>query len=260
MSLTNHRDVPSFNNWVAGEGRDTVRDDYNANLDDMETQLQAIEDELEDALDTLHSAGVITGMAPTIGSGLNVDVAVGTALIGYQVACSAQSVTVDANANPGYIYFCQDGTFVVNTTGVAPTTKDNFLYRRFISGAATVTSIYDDTNDAEKILPVYLQVATGTFERVSPGVSLSADFYVDHESQVSFEMIGKLDLQVSSGFTVKHLYPGLISYASDTPETPPEEDTPTGFWMRLTSTGEYVSGSYPSAATITYIRKGFAYA
>jgi len=259
MSLTNHRDVPAFNNWVDGEARGTVRDDYNANLADMETQLQAIEDELEDALDTLHGAGVISGMASSIGSGLNVDVAVGTALIGYEIACTAQSVAVTANATLGYIYFCQDGTFVVNTTGVAPTTKDNFLYRRFISGASTVTSIYDDVNDAEKILPVELKVASGTFSRVSPGVSLSADFYVDHEAQVSFEMVGTLDLQVSAGFTVKHLYPGLITYASDTPNTPPEEDTPTGFWMRLTSTGEYVSGAYPSTASITYIRKGFAH-
>jgi len=260
MSLTHHRDVPAFNPWVDGEGRATVRGDQNANFVDVETQLQAIEDELEDALDTLHGAGVITGMVPSVGSGLAIDVTAGTALIGYELTVAAQSVTVVANANPGYIYYCQDGTFEVNITGVAPASKSSFLYRRYISGASSVTSIYDDNEDAEKILPTALKVAYGTFDKVTPGVLGSSDFYVDHTSQVSFVVGGVLDLQVSDGFTVKHLYPGLIAYGSDTPTTPPEEDTPTGFWMRLTSTGEYVSGSYPGTASITYTRKGFAYA
>lgn len=260
MSLSNHRDIPAFLNHIEGDGRYTFIDEVNENMDDAETQLQGIEDRMEDALDTLHGAGMIYGMAATIGSGLSVDVAAGRALIGYEVSYAGGSVSVLANADPGYIWFCQDGTWEVNVTGTAPAAKAAFLLSRYTSGASTVTAILDANVDPVQVLPCTLRRAYGTFAQVMPAYLDESTFVVNHSAQVDFVIPGRIHLYVSEGFYIEHMYRGCVSDDSETPNDPPLEDTGTLFWIKLTRTGEYIASGTPTSATIEYIRYGFAFA
>jgi len=257
MALPTHKEIPSFSKWYMGSGPTTVLNTYNANLDDIENELQVIENSLEDSNDTLHGSGVIYGLTVSPGSGLYISVSEGKALIGYEISIDTQNIAVLPNANPGYVFMCQDGTFVVNTSGEEPE-KASFLLCRYTSDDSSVTEIYeDDIEAAPRIVPIVLRVAHGVFEEAAPGESGYSDFYVDHSSQVSFVIPGKIKLTVTDGFTVSHLYGGFIDENSDTPDSPPLEDTPTGFWIRLAiKEGE----EYPETAVIEYWRYGLTYA
>lgn len=180
MPLNNHHDISSAVNFVDGQARDVLRDELNDNFDDVETEMQAVEDRMEDTFDAMFDAGVVYGMAASIGTGLQVAVASGRALIGHYIDYAGGNVSVDANSNPGYIYFCQDGTFEVNTTGTAPSSKAAFLLTKFISNASSVTSIVAPDVDPERVLPFRVRTISGTiqlegFSETDPAIYVQVD-------------------------------------------------------------------------------------
>jgi len=180
VPLDHHHTIADAASFVDGQARDVLRDELNDNFEDMVTEVQGVEDRMEDTFDALFDSGVVYGMAASIGSGLQVAVSAGRALIGHYVDYAGGNVSVLANSNPGYIYFCQDGTFEVNTTGTAPSSKAAVLLTKFVSDATSVTSIVAPDVDPERVLPFRVRTVSGEIElsgftEVTPAVYVQVD-------------------------------------------------------------------------------------
>lgn len=115
----------------------------NANADVSDANEQGVEDRHEDTEYDIHNSGVLWGMAPTVPvyGGLSVDVAAGRALIGYSIGYTAASVSVEASKSPGYIFFCQGGTWHVDDDNTAPAGKASFLFATYTSDGYDVLTV-----------------------------------------------------------------------------------------------------------------------
>jgi hypothetical protein len=72
--------------------------------------------------------GLISGYAPTAGSGLTLNVASGSAFIGAPVQMGAQTITLTDNAN-NYVWLKADGTLTKQTTTTIPSGNVTYLGR-----------------------------------------------------------------------------------------------------------------------------------
>lgn len=141
MPLDFHRTVDAPTKH-ATDSASVAQTKLNSNFTLCKTNEQTIENRLEDAFYDTHSSGVLWGMEVTVpgGGGLSVDVAAGRALVGVSLAYAGGSVSVAASQSPGYIFFCQDGTFHVDDDNSAPTDRAAFLLATYTSdGSDTLT-------------------------------------------------------------------------------------------------------------------------
>jgi hypothetical protein len=95
-----------FHEGVAGTPADVTQ--YNENWDLLEAALFDL------------GPYVISGLVPSAGTGLAVDVTAGTASIGGPVTFAAFSIAGLAPSTLNHLYVLQDGTATSNTTGIAP--------------------------------------------------------------------------------------------------------------------------------------------
>lgn len=84
--------------------------------------------------------GIAEGLTLTIGTGLNVNVAAGLAMIDGLVELAATVVPVSANIARGYLWMTQAGTVQVTATTAKPVSNCIFI-GSFVSGPSTVTSV-----------------------------------------------------------------------------------------------------------------------
>jgi hypothetical protein len=141
MPLTYHLTVDAPSTFGA-DGKEVVPSKLNDNMDLLESNDQDAEDRFEDTWYDAKGSGVLAGMEPSIPvyGGLSLDIAEGVALIGYSIEVAAQSVAVLASSNPGYVFFCQDGTWHVDDDNTAPANKSSFLLCTYTSdGYDTLT-------------------------------------------------------------------------------------------------------------------------
>jgi len=145
------KDIPSYNHWV--DGFTPHGADFNEDFDQTETQLQGIEDRLEESLTALHIDGVIwkrpgdvVDLLVSAGAGLSVNVSAGEALVGYRLEVTAKTNDggtggTIADASTNYCYLMQDMTLFFNVTGVAPTTQRNILLATVTTAGGVVTAV-----------------------------------------------------------------------------------------------------------------------
>jgi len=268
LTLPTHRTVSGIRTLSVGEGPPvafergdgltSVRDKFNDNfgyLDDFVDEMQA---DVEDISAAVFGMSVIEGLTPTIGAGLTIDHAEGTALVGFVLTLDAGSITVLPNCNPGYVYLKQDGTWEVNDTGVAPA-MTAFEFCRFVSDAGAVTSISEGSRDPAYILPARLRKVAGT-------------------------QAATVEIDTPTVVTITHAYslqvPGFKFVESSDPlvtvePTNSDQDTPTSFQVLCTYVGDYYieggegyefydvgGGTYSGmtiAIDIAYLRTGLGY-
>lgn len=141
MGLSYHHTVDSPSTF-GQDAHDVVPDKLNDNFDLCEANDQDLEDTFEDTWYGAFGSGILSGMEPSLPvyAGFTIDVAVGVALIGRAFNVIAQSVAVDASADPGYLFLCQDGTWHKDTDNTPPAGKSSFLYATYTSdGYETLT-------------------------------------------------------------------------------------------------------------------------
>jgi hypothetical protein len=135
MALTYHFIVDPPYDFTT-DSKETARTKLNANSNIFEYNEQQIENRLEDTLDDLFDAFVISGMVGSINAGtLTFAITSGVALIGTRVVCASGNVTVAASQSTQPIYFCQDGTWTV----VTPTTKSYLIWGTYSSDGSEIT-------------------------------------------------------------------------------------------------------------------------
>jgi hypothetical protein len=254
MTLITHKTVDAPATF-ASDSPAVSKSKLNSNFNVCENNEQDIEDRTEDSLEALFSSGTVSGMtAPVPSNSLGLVVADGAALIGVLITHTQDTVSCLASANPGYIYYCQDGTWVTNNTGVAPTTKSNYLFATYTSDGSKLLTV---TRQNVLVL-TYLQEIGDTINSIVV-TDAYADYFVDHSALGSFSMTGFLTLNVDNtdAFYVTHINPGGLTMDSDTENTgAPDEDTPSGFWVRLTRKAGYYYAGNPTVS-LTYTRRGF---
>lgn len=108
---------------------------------------------IEDKRTATMNSFVVDGLLPSDGGGLNLDVAVGQALIGNvnHFLEATQSVACDPSAT-GFVYWKEDGTFLYSTTEY---TGYAVLLASVITDGASVTNIVDE----RKFKPLRLDVS-----------------------------------------------------------------------------------------------------
>lgn len=249
MSLDYHIDVLAPATLENGDST-VYRTKFNDNFTRAEEETQKVEDRVEDTFSTLVGEG-LTSTPTTSYSGTSLGVTIGafTSLIGVEVVYAGGIATCLASQTDASLYFCQDGTW--STT--LPTTKSYFIFATYTTDATGITTF--TLSNVKKLLSY--QSITDTISGIvvpeSPGY---VDYYVDHSSIVSFLVDGFITLTVDSDdFYVELLYDTKITYASDTPNTPPHAITEQGFYVRITRQAGYYYAD-DNSCELTYIRTG----
>lgn len=130
---------------------------------------------------------VISGLVPSVGTGLSVDVTAGTASIGGQVSVGAFSIGGLAPSTTNHLYLLNTGAGTSNTTGTAP--ANSCKLGTALTGVATVTSVDTSTasgrqekgvaaanvflKDADQTLSDGTDIAVGTGSGTKIGTSTS---------------------------------------------------------------------------------------
>jgi len=252
MSLTYHTNPDN----VATFGEDSkqvTKSKLNANFATCISNDALALEYLEDTLHALFSSGTLAGMIPSFSTGLALTVSSGSALIGREITWVGGTVTLLANANPGYVYFCADCTWYVSTTPTPPDNKSSYLYATYVSDATNIVSL----TQCNKLVLPQLVILNDVID--IPVVDAYSDYYIDHTALGSLAIQGFLTLKLSpsNAFYVKHINSGGITTDSDTLTSPPEEDTPTGFWIRIVRKEGYSYGDNP-IATLSWTRTGLS--
>ena len=179
MPLTYHYDCVAAANF-SGDSKDVTETKLNDNFDVMETNDQGVEDRSEDTWYDAKGSGILAGMEPSIPvyGGLSISVAEGVALIGYSIEVDAQSVTIEASKSPGYIYFCQDGTWHVDDDGTPPADVSSFLYATYTSDAYDSLTVTLNNRGIE-----FAKIEAGVAGAVSTGIIATGifdrDFWIE---------------------------------------------------------------------------------
>jgi len=244
-----NRGLGPGNPFVYYDDPSSTRQRFNSNFGAIEDFVEEIEVTVEDTVAAVFGCGVITGLVPSIGAGLSIDYTQGTALIGFVISKTAGNIVVPANYNPGYVYLQQDGTFVVNNTGVKPSSVESFLFCEFVSTAGAVTSVSTTNRDPEKILPAKIRKITGSTGVMTP-IWSTRDYLITHSYEIEI--------------------PGYITVSSNEPDVDVtvidlERATPTSFWIRVSHNKaygydySYYSGYYGDYSIISWERTGLGY-
>lgn len=85
---------------------------------------------------------VISGLVPTAGAGLSVNVSLGVASIGGRISAVAFSIGGLTPSTTNHLYLLQNGTGTANTSGTAPSLSAKL--GTCITGGSTVTSVQTD--------------------------------------------------------------------------------------------------------------------
>lgn len=101
--------------------------DYNSNLTIIENSLGDI------------GPYVISGIVPSAGTGLSVNVTSGTALIGGRVTVSSFTIGSLAPSTTNHLYLLNTGSGTSNTTGTQP--ANSVKLGQAVTGVATVSSV-----------------------------------------------------------------------------------------------------------------------
>jgi hypothetical protein len=149
--------------FTSEDGPASVRQKFNDNFSYLEDFVDSMSTDMENTLAAIYGNGIVTGMEPSIGSGLTIDCAAGTALIGILLTIKATSIPVLANTTTGFIYLKQDGTFETNNTGVLPETS-SFEYVRYTTDSDSVLSMFKHIEIHTKILTPKIKTISGSEE------------------------------------------------------------------------------------------------
>lgn len=240
-------------------GPNAVRTVLNSNFGRFKDFVNIQEASVEQSNALLFGSGVYSGMIPSIGSGLHIDVTDGTCLIGFLFEYAGGSILVPDDYNPGYMFFCQDGTWHIDNDNTAPTDTESFLFLDFVSSGGSVTSINLTSRNPYKILPCQVRSVSGSFDTVIP-VNGPIEMQINHSTSLAIP--GFITVESSSeDIDVEHCYP--------------ERDTPTSFWIRMQFNqtefysyyadylGDWVYDGYTyysaEPTTISYTRTGLSY-
>lgn len=264
MLLSTHRLIEGIAQFNPGDGpsspfvyNDTassVRHKLNYSLGAVEDYVEEIEVTVEDVMAAVFGNGVVYGLEPSVGTGLNIDYTAGYALIGFTISKDAGSISVPPNYNPGYVFLKQDGSWEVNSDGSEPSDMESFLYCTFVSNASSVVSVSTSMRALEKVLPAKLRRISGTHGIVVP-LHSSRDYFISHTYSIEI--------------------PGYITVSSDRPDVivsviDLEDSTSNGFWIRLTHDPSYGyeysyayyyngTGYYGEYTIISWERTGLGY-
>jgi hypothetical protein len=130
-----------------GDGASLFASRFTTWMENSEGQTQAVQDRLEASFDALVGSGVIAdsyaGDLISIGSGLSVDIAAFSALIGYGIVMAAGNIGGLEPSDTNSLYLFQDGSFDSNVTDINPGTADNPAIKlgEAITDATTVTTV-----------------------------------------------------------------------------------------------------------------------
>ena len=82
---------------------------------------------------------IVTGLVPSAGTGLSIDVTSGTALIGGLVTFASFTISGLTDATTNYVFAKQDGTGTSNTSGTPP--ANSVLLGKAVTAGGVVTSV-----------------------------------------------------------------------------------------------------------------------
>lgn len=248
--LDDHKTLTAATDVTSGLSGTALRDRMNDNYDTLIAAAQGVENRLEDVAYEMFSSGVLSGMVATVGSGLNIDVTSGTALVGILVDYAGGSVSVPASQTDASVYFAQDGNFYTSI----PTGQAYFTFCTYSSDGSSVTSVGTTT----KVLPPQMVTITDTFTNLHVGSSHELIYEIDHSATNEFLIPGFITLTVSP------------STAFSVEQTNMNEVTGTVFDVKITRNDSYHEyddyyyvdsenhGEY-ALCDLTFTRKGFAF-
>ena len=116
---------------------------------------------------------VVTGLVPSAGTGLSVDVTAGTALIGGYVSYAAFTISGLTNATTNHLYAKQDGTGTSNTTGTAP--ANTVKLGTAVTAGGVVTSVDTAPGSGRQIKPVASTVVNRAIVSKTSAYTLTAN-------------------------------------------------------------------------------------
>lgn len=244
--LSDHKTLTGATDVTSGLRGTQLRDRMNDNYDALLAAAQGVEDRLEDIAYEAFGSGVLSGMVPSAGSGLNIDVTAGYALIGHVVDYAGGSASVEASQTDASLYFAQDGNFYTS----APTGQPYFTLCTYSSDGSSVTSVSTKTS----VLPCTVETITDTFEDVTVDSSHTLDYEIDHSATTTFQIPGFITVSVSpsNAFDIEHI--------------DMEDDTGDTFTVRVTRKDAYQSYEYYAegeeyeTVDITFTRTGLSFA
>lgn len=206
--------------------------------------------DLEDTMETLFGNNIIEGIVPSAGSGLQVDVTSGIALVGRKISVNAQSIDIIADSNPGYIFLGQDGNFYVNQSGNSPSGITSFELCQYTSDASSVTNVTESNRDPSQIITPQVELISGS---ESCGSDPTTSIYTEITHTTEIKVPGFIEVSVpdDAAYSVERAYP--------------ERDTSTSFWVRVYPEegvySYYESYDYYEAGNVvvSYEREGMTY-
>jgi hypothetical protein len=105
-------------------------------------------------------SGIVSGLIPTVGTGLSVNVSLGVAVIGAQISPAAFVIGSLTPSTTNHLYLQQNGTGTSNTTGTPP--ANSVKLGTCLTGVATVTSVAVGlASGRQQFVPPQLQVPGG---------------------------------------------------------------------------------------------------
>lgn len=248
--LSNHKTLTGATDVTSGLTGTELRDRMNDNYDTLLAAPQGVENRMEDIAYEMFGSGVLSGMVPSAGTGLNISVTSGYALAGHIIDYAGGSVSVPASQTDASLYFAQDGNFYTS----APSGQPYFTFCTYSSDGSSITAV----GTATKVLPLQLVTITDTFTDLHVGSSHELVYEIDHSATNEFIIPGFITLSVSpsTAFSVvrTNVYAetGTVFNAKITRET--AYQTYSYYYYR--SGGDH--GEY-ALCDLTFSRTGFCY-
>lgn len=135
--------------------------DWNANFDLLEDSFGLV------------GPYVVTGLVPSAGAGLSVNVTAGTALIDGYVSFGSFSISGLTDATTNHLYGKQDGTGVANTTGTQP--AGTVKLGTAVTAAGAVSSVDTSPGSGRQIKPVASTVVNRAIQSKTGAYTLTAN-------------------------------------------------------------------------------------
>ena len=205
------------------------RGNVNANVALIENKVQTVAAWTEQ-LHSLLGNGWISGGNVTIGTGLSVNIDILSAMVDHIVAFNAsQAVGGLTASSTNYIYLREDGTWTVNTTGVAPTDTvahgAALLWCTCVTSGSAVTSI-DQTVRASfgrgdaRFTTISWRVVSGTSDTpvlgdAGAGVSLESA----SATAVTLPQNSVVAFAIGTVISLRQLGAGLVTVSAGTGAT-----------------------------------------
>ena len=116
---------------------------------------------------------VVTGLVPSAGTGLSVNVTAGTALIGGYVSFGAFTISGLTDATTNHLYALQNGTGTSNTTGTPP--ANSVKLGTATTAGGVVTSVDTAPGSGRQIKPVASTVINRAISTKTTTYTLNAN-------------------------------------------------------------------------------------